>query len=83
MSCHPDLFELLFFFFFLLEPPVFQSYHLSLRLCHSFLLLSILPAGGKTLLSHHPVAGRHAKVVLLVIASLIEAFCLRTLATLL
>lgn len=63
-------------------PLVFLSFHLSLSLCHSFLHLSLLPAGGKTLLSHHPAADRHAKVVLWVIASLIDAVCLHTLATL-
>lgn len=63
-------------------PLVFLSFHLSLPLCHSFLHLSLLPAGGKTLLSHHPAADRHAKVVLWVIASLIDAVCLCTLAIL-
>lgn len=92
MSCHPDLFELLLFFLFFKAtsapttqkpPPFFLSFHLSLSLCHSFLHLSPLPAGGKTLLSHHPAADRHAKVVMWVIASLIDAVCLRTLAALL
>lgn len=88
MSCHPDLFELLLFKASSGTPPP-QTCHPSFSLStflSCFVTLSstclFSPQGGKTLLSHHPAADRHAKVVLWVIASLIDAVCLCTLAAL-
>lgn len=86
MSCHPDLFELLLFKASSAAPPPPQTRHSSFSLS-TFLTRFVTPSstclfslqGGKTLLSHHPAADRHAKVVLWVIASLIDAVCLRTL----
>lgn len=92
MSCHRDLFELLLFLKEV-QPP---CHHPSTRLAPLPPTLSLslprfvtpsstclLPLRGETLLSHHPAADRHAKVVLWVIASLTAAVCLCTLAALL
>lgn len=89
MSCHPDLFELLLFKASSTPPPP-QTRHPSFPLSTYFsLALSLFPPlvcvprrGGKTLLSHHPAADRHAKVVLWVIASLIDAARLCSLVAL-
>lgn len=82
MSCHPDLFELLLFKASSAPhpPPAPLTRHPSFSLStflSRFVTLSstclFSLQGGKTLLSHHPAADRHAKVVLWVIASLIDA----------
>lgn len=88
MSCHPDLFELLLFKASSAPPPPphHPSFSLSTFLSRFVTLSSTCLfslRGGKTLLSHHPAADRHAKVVLWVIAALIDAVCLCTLAALL